>query len=135
MKKIKKITLMILVCSMLMGTISISAAGEAFSFTFYNKVHKEQTESYPKEDNEQNAYVTIQDTVGDEFIEGDVFGCRVRKASNDSAVTDYTLMTQYGRYVLPYTSIGYAGTEYFLRGQIDSTGVYSFMIIGGVWLP
>ena len=135
MKTLKKTILFLLICSMLTETINISAAGESFSFTFYNKIHKQQTESYPKEDNEQNAYVTIQDTVGDDFTEGDVFGCRVRKASNESAVTDYTLMTQYGRYVLPYTSTGYTGTEYFLRGQIDSSGEYSFMIIGGVWLP
>lgn len=135
MKKLKKLSLLLLVCSMLVGTLSVSAAGEPFSFVFTSKDQKKETLSYSKEDNEQNAYVTIKDTDNDNFLPGDVFGCRVRRASNDSAVTDYTLLTQYGRYVLPYTTTGYAGTAYYLRGQIDSTGQYSVLIVEGEWLP
>lgn len=135
MKKLRKATLLLLVCSMLMEAISVCAGGQSFTFRFTSKDQKKQTTSYAKEDNEQNAYVTLQELAESTFITGDVLGCRVRRASNASAMTDYTLLREINRYVLPYTSTGYAGVSYYLVGQIDSTGMYDNLVAEGVWLP
>lgn len=69
------------------------------------------------------------------FITGDVLGCRVRRSSDAKAMTDYTLLKELNRYVLPYTSEGFAGVEYYLIGQIDSTGAYDTLVAEGIWLP
>lgn len=136
MRAKKRTFLLLLVCCMMLGSMSVSAAGKSFDFTFTSKGQKKQTEAYKKADNEQNAYVTIQENAVENFIDdSDVFGCRVRKESNDAAMTDYTLLKKTARYRLPYTSKGYANTSYYLMGQIDSTSSYKTLTVQGIWVP
>lgn len=135
-KKIKKLVIVSTACCLLLGCTSAYGANQTFKFSFTSKTQKKQTVSYAKEDNEQNAYVTLLDTSYSDFIDGeDVFGCRIRRKSNDNAVTKYKKIKKVGKYVLPYTKTGYKNVEYYLRGQIDSTGEYDVLHVQGKWLP
>lgn len=134
-KKLGKVTALALTLCMTLGSTGVFAANQSFKFDFTAKDQKKQTADYAKEDNEQNAYVTLKDTNYSNFISGDVFGCRVRKASGNAAVTNYTTIKKIGKYKLPYTAKGYKNTKYHLVGQIDSSGDYSVLKVEGVWLP
>lgn len=105
-RNMKKMTVLLLVCGILFGTMSVSAASQSFVYVFSSKNQLRDTASYAKEDSEQNAYVT-----------------------------NYTLIKNLTTYRLPYTSTGYAGTTYFLRAQIDSSSPYSSLTVQGRWLP
>ena len=132
----KKLALLLAVGCMMTSSITAFAAGHDYKFTFTSKGQKLETASYAKADNEQNAYVTVIEDTYENFIDDeDAFGCRVRKATNDVAVTDYTVIRTTDRYKLPYTSTGYKGTSYYLRGQIDSSGDYNVLTVMGRWVP
>lgn len=135
-RNMKKMTVLLLVCGILFGTMSVSAASQSFVYVFSSKNQLRDTASYAKEDSEQNAYVTNYKEGLSNFDAGvDVWGCRVRKTSNDNAMTNYTLTKNLTTYRLPYTSTGYAGTTYFLRAQIDSSSPYSSLTVQGRWFP
>ena len=134
-KKLGKVTALTLALCMSLGCTGVFAANQPLKFNFTAKEQKRQRDNYAKEDNEQNAYVTLKDTNYSNFLPGDVFGCRVRKASNNAAVTNYTLIKKIKKYKLPYTAKGYKNTKYHLVGQIDSSGDYSSLKVQGVWLP
>lgn len=126
----------LLACLMLVNALPVLAAGQNFAFSFTSKNQLRSSASYAKEDNEQNAYVTIIESDTENFVDNvDVFGCRVRRSSNNAAVTNYTLLTTTSNYQLPYITTGYQGVEYYLRGQIDDTSVYSALEVEGRWLP
>lgn len=118
-----------------MTAVPVCAAGVSFKFTLESKNEKMTTAAVQKQDNEQNAYVTLVEDVYDSYGNGDVLGVRVRD-SLGNACTDYTLFKGYEKKVLPYTQIyGSAGSYYKLRGQVDESSAFNYLEVNGVWLP
>lgn len=135
-KNLRKAMVLLLALSICTGGSVASAAGHKLSFDFTSKSQTKSTDPYAKNDNEQNAYVTVEDSSNNDFIPGeDVFGCRIRRASDDEFMTEYTLTNQFITYKLPYTKEGYKNKKYYLRGKIDSSGKYSVLSVRGLWLP
>lgn len=135
-KNLRKVTVLLLALAICTGGSVASAAGHRLSFDFTSKSQTKNTASYAKNDNEQNAYVTIKDSSGNDFIPGeDIFGCRIRRTSDDAFMTEYTLTNKFITYKLPYTKRGYKDKKYYLRGKIDSSGKYTVLSVRGLWLP
>lgn len=135
-KKLSKSIILLLALAICTSGSVASAAGHTLSFDFTSKSQTKNTDSYAKNDNEQNAYVTLKDSAGNDFIPGeDVFGCRIRRTSDDAFMTDYSLTNKFITYKLPYTKKGYKNKKYYLRGKIDSSGKYSILSVRGLWLP
>ena len=135
-KNLRKAIVLLIALAICAGGSIASASGHKLSFDFSNKSQAKKTAAYAKNDNEQNAYVTIKNSNDSDFVAGeDVFGCRVRRASDDAFMTEYTLTKKFITYKLPYTKKGYKGKKYYLRGKIDSTGAYPFLSVRGLWLP
>lgn len=136
MKRIKCMLAATAMAICLCGTsITAMAYGSPFDFSITG-TNKKDTFSVPKNDSEQNAYVTTSVTSG--FAEGkDCFGFRVRRTSDGAAVTSYRTRKTAGTTVLSYNQgiTGKPQVSYFMRGQIDSTSETKVIHITGVWLP
>lgn len=130
-KKIKKAIAAFSLSCMILSTVNVFATNQEFSFKFTKKDQKKNAQAYRKEDNEQNAYVTVKSGLKS----GDVFGCRVRLYGVGSPMTDYTLISDFKKHRIPYTISVCKGYNNYLVGQIDSTSSRSSYTVSGLWIP
>ena len=121
---------------LLSGSVAAFGYGDYYYFSL-SGTQKKDTAPHAKNDNEQMAYVSTISTSG--FVQGkDVFGCRVRRSSDGAAVTGYRTTAWFdGTLRMPYDQgiTGVKGTNYFMRGQIDSSSSSKDINISGYWLP
>ncbi len=136
---LKKKRFLLIMCAaifLLSGSVVAFGYGDPYYFILRG-TDKEDTVPHAKNDNEQMAYVSTVSTSG--FVQGkDVFGCRVRRSSDEAAVTNYRTTAWFnGKLRMPYDQgiTGVKGTNYFMRGQIDSTSASKAINISGYWLP
>ena len=121
----------LLTCAVL-SSIPVFAVTEEYNWKFSSTSGNLPTGSGYKNDNEQNYYLTIS---GGNVSKKNVFGTRIRKASNNAAVSSYVLHTskeksaKYG-----YSSSVNTSTLYLMRGKKDtsSTSIFALKASGKV---
>lgn len=105
-----------LMCSL---PLPVMAATESFNWTFNSTQGNLPTNSGYKNDNEQNYYLTIN---SGNVSSTNIFGTRIRRATDNAAVSSYVLHTSYessAKY--GYSSTVDTSTLYYMRGKKDDT--------------
>ncbi len=121
----------------LVGTTILIAGITAFANTgsYYFELYpgaSQYSSSVKKTNTYQAASANIYDSSN--LRAGDQMYFRVRRTSDDKAMTETRLRDQGGFFTLDYTSTGVNGTYYRLKGQQGSTPSPSFIVIGD-WTP
>ena len=110
----------------------VSAATQSYHFTFHSTSGYLPVASGYKNDTEQKYYITIS---GGNVSNTNIFGTRIRKAANDSIVSDYKLHKGYKQSKgYNYSTTVNTSTLYYMRGKKDtaSTSGSDLEVIGRV---
>lgn len=120
--KFLKLGTTLLVCGMLSVT-PVFAATESYSFSFGSTRGTLSVNSGYKNDTEQNYYITIS---GGNLSSNNVFGTRIRRASDNAFVSDYKLHNKKKKSkAYAYTSKVNTKTLYVMRGKKDTSSTSS----------
>lgn len=137
--KIAKRVVAGIVAAMLMSSVFAAPAFAARGQYYYDFQKGEDPHvcgPVVKDDNEQNAYISIKR--GDVYFEENksAFGTRVRLLSGEHA-TVYRVWTQFkdSQTMGYYTGRGNAGWNYKLYAQVDDSSQTQWVRIWGYWFP
>lgn len=127
-KSISLMAVLIVIC------ISIPVFADTDTFRFELRPGEyERSDDVKKSDSEQKAYVNITDGT---IRSGDIVWFRVRRTSDEKAMTVRKSRDQEGKFTLSYTTTGKKGTKYFLNGYEDpDTPLGVSITVIGKWTP
>lgn len=121
-RKFLKLATTVAACAML-SVVPVSAATEPYHFIFNSTNGVLSVNSGYKDDTEQNYYITIN---GGNLSSNNVFGTRIRRASDNAFVSNYVLhKAKKQSKAYAYTSKVNTNTLYLMRGKKDTSSTTS----------